>query len=62
MRRVAWFHLVVETEDEVAMGIFLTVMADAVSRIAQAAALEIPEIKVLDPAEAGQSIPVAEGE
>lgn len=60
MRRVAWFHLVIDTEDEEAVGRWLTVMAFALNKVAYAMGDSHPTIKLVEPVESGQSIPVEE--
>lgn len=59
MRRVAWFHIVIDTEDEHVANVWLATVNQALEVFAQQAA-EIcrGQVKVVGLSEAGQSIPV----
>lgn len=62
MRRVAWFQVVIDTEDEQVAQIWLTTVNQGLDEFARRAAEELDHrITIVEPMKAGQSIPVVEG-
>jgi len=60
-RRVAWFHVTIECDDEEVANVWLATVNQALDNFAQqAATITSDKVKIIGPMEAGQSIPVRE--
>lgn len=63
MRRVAWFHIVIDPENEHVANVWLATVNQALDVFArQAAAICRDKLEIVEPPEAGQSIPVEEAD
>lgn len=63
MRRVAWFHIVIDTDDEHVANVWLATVNQALEVFAQEAAdICRGRVEIIEPSTAGQSIPVGEAD